>query len=78
MVKIKYYGILKPCMPNVSEDGFWHADAAGKTIEDVLKETGALNNNAGKTLLVNASRKDMSYVLSDGDTLTVMPLVAGG
>ena len=78
MVKIKYYGILKPCLPSIEADGFWHAEVAGKTIGEVLDETGASKSNAGKTLLVNAHRVDTSYVLKDGDTLTVMPLVAGG
>ena len=65
-------------MPGTGEDGFWHADKDGSTIGQVLDETGASGKNVGMTLLVNRVRKDSTYVLKDGDTLTVMPLVAGG
>lgn len=77
MVKIKYYGILKPYLPQVEEDGFWHAEKAGMTIGQVLEETEAAGKVAA-VILVNKVRKDMDYVLQDGDTMTVMPLVAGG
>lgn len=77
MVKIKFYGILKPYMPEVAEDGFWHAEKAGMTIGQIMEETEAAGK-AATVILVNRVRKDMDYVLQDGDTLTVMPLVAGG
>ncbi len=77
MVKIKYYGILKPYLPQVEEDGFWHAERAGMTIGQVLEETEAAGKVAA-VILVNKVRKDLDYVLQDGDTMTVMPLVAGG
>ena len=78
MVKIKFYGIMKPYMPQTEEDGFWHADKAGSTIGQIMDETGASEKNVGVTTLVNRVRKNKDYVLQDGDTLTVMPLVAGG
>lgn len=77
MVKIKYYGILKPYLPQTEEDGFWHAEKAGMTIGEVLEETEAAGRVAA-VILVNKVRKDLDYVLQDGDTMTVMPLVAGG
>ncbi len=77
MVKIKFYGILKPYLPQTEADGFWHAEKAGATIAQVLEETGA-EGNAVMVLLVNRVRKEPDYVLQDGDTLTVMPLMAGG
>ncbi len=77
MVKIKYYGILKPYLPQTEEDGFWHAEKAGMTIGEVLEETEAAGKVAA-VILVNKVRKDLDYVLQDGDTMTVMPLVAGG
>ena len=78
MTKIKFYGIMKKYMPEVAEDGFWHCDGEGKTIGDLLTESGATTEKVGMTILVNRVRKDQEYVLSDGDTVTVMPLVAGG
>ena len=77
MVKIKYFGVLKSCLPEVESDGFWHAEKAGATISEVLEETGAVYEGT-KVLLVNRVRKTEDYVLQDGDTLTVMPLMAGG
>lgn len=78
MVKIRYYGILKPNMPSIEEDGFWHLDQEGLSIEDVLNMTGAGEKEFGMTILVNRRRKERDYVLQDGDVMTVMPLVAGG
>ena len=65
-------------MPEINDDGFWHADKANKTIEELFVETGVDYKNIRMTILVNSYRKDTSYVLQDGDTITVMPLVAGG
>ena len=78
MLKIKYYGFLKKFMPEVAEDGFWNAEKAGMTIEALFAETHVDWKQYRMTVLVNSSRKDVSYILQDGDVLTVMPLVAGG
>lgn len=78
MLKIRYYGFLKKFMPEVSEDGFWYADKANKTVEELFIETGVDYKNIRMTILVNSFRKDISYVLQENDTITVMPLVAGG
>jgi len=78
MLKIKYYGFLKKFMPEVGDDGFWAAQKAGMTIEALFLETQVDWKQYRMTILVNSSRKDVSYVLQDGDVLTVMPLVAGG
>ena len=78
MLKIKYYGFLKKFMPEVDEEGFWNADKAGKSIEELFAETNVDYKQFRMTVLVNSSRKDVSYVLQEGDVLTVMPLVAGG
>ena len=78
MLKIKYYGFLKKFMPEVSEDGFWYADKANKTVEELFIETGVDYKTIRMTILVNSFRKDISYVLQENDTITVMPLVAGG
>ena len=78
MVKVKFYGIMKPYMPQTEEDGFWHADRDGATVGQIMDETGASEKEVAVTILVNRVRKNREYVLHDGDTLTVMPLVAGG
>ncbi len=78
MVKVKFYGIMKPYMPETEEDGYWHADRDGMTVGQIMDETGASEKDVAVTILVNRIRKTQEYVLQDGDTLTVMPLVAGG
>ena len=78
MIKVKFYGIMKPYMPSVEEDGYWHLEKDGLTVGQVLDKTGASEKEVGVTILVNRMRKNKSYVLKDGDVLTVMPLVAGG
>ena len=78
MVKIKYFGILKPCMPQTEEDGYWHADKAGTAIGQILDETEVTGKAENMVILVNKVRKPTDYVLQAGDTMTVMPLVAGG
>ena len=78
MVKIKFFGIMKAYMPETEEDGFWHADRDGVTVGQLMDETGASEKDVAVTILVNKVRKTKEYVLQDGDTLTVMPLVAGG
>ncbi len=78
MLKIKYYGFLKKFMPEVDEEGFWNTQKSGITIEQLFAETGVDYKKFRMTILVNSSRQDVSYVLQDGDVLTVMPLVAGG
>ncbi|MDO5440970.1 MAG: MoaD/ThiS family protein [Bacillota bacterium] len=65
-------------MSETDEEGFWNAEKAGITIEELFAETNVDYKKFRMTILVNSSRKDVSYVLQDGDILTVMPLVAGG
>jgi len=78
MIKIKYYGFLKKFLPEIDSEGFWNADKAGITIEQLFSETDVDYTKIRMTILVNGSRKDVSYVLMDNDVITVMPLVAGG
>lgn len=78
MIKIKYYGFLKKFIPEMDEEGFWNVDKANKTIEELFIETGVDYKNIRMTILVNSSRKDISYVMQENDVITVMPLVAGG
>mgnify|MGYP003292492745 FL=1 len=78
MLRIKYYGFLKKFIPEMDEEGFWNVDRANKTIEELFIETGVDYKNIRMTILVNSSRKDISYVMQENDVITVMPLVAGG
>ena len=78
MIKVKFYGIMKPYMPSVEEDGYWHLEKDGLTVGEILDMTGASEKDVAVTILVNRVRKNKEFVPQDGDILTVMPLVAGG
>ena len=65
-------------MPETDEEGFWCIDKDGLTIADVFELANVPEEYRRATLLVNRVRKSPDYKLCSGDTLTVMPLVAGG
>ena len=65
--------------PEGSDKGVYTAaGAAGMTLSAFLKEAGVEGTGIKYTALVNNSRKSSDYVLCDCDSLTVMPLLAGG
>lgn len=78
MILVKYYGFLKKKLPEIAEDGFWHCPEESISVEALLTQTGIDPDAVMMTILVNRMRKDRTYVLKDGDTVTVMPLSAGG
>lgn len=78
MIRVKFYGIMKPYMPSVEEDGYWHLEEGGLTVGEIMDMTGASEKEVAVTILVNRVRKDKAFIPQDGDILTVMPLVAGG
>ena len=78
MIKIKFFGFLKKFMPETDDEGFWCIDSEGITIAEVFDLANVPEEYRRATLLVNRVRKGTEYKLSSGDTLTVMPLVAGG
>lgn len=78
MIRVKFYGIMKPYMPSIEEDGYWHLAEEGLSVGEIMDMTGASEKEVTVTILVNRVRKDKSFIPQDGDILTVMPLVAGG
>ncbi|MCQ2553086.1 MAG: MoaD/ThiS family protein [Clostridia bacterium] len=78
MVKVKYYGFLSKKLPqDFDEDGFATMQVEGLTVEALLLQTD-VDIKMRMVVLVNEHRELKSYVLKDGDVITVMPLVAGG
>lgn len=78
MVKVKFFGVLSGMMPEKDEGGYWKLDACDRTIEEVLALTSVKNTITRYSTFVNNERKNIDYVLKDGDILTVLPLLAGG
>lgn len=77
-VRVAFLGILKKHQPEADDKGFWHPDAAGKTLEELLASTTLGESGMSTVLLVNGGREKLDYVLRDDDKVQVMPMVAGG
>lgn len=78
MVKVKFFGVLTNMMPEKNEEGFWITDGKGKTIRELLDSSPLRETSVRYTVYVNNERRDTSFILEDSDTLTVLPLLAGG
>lgn len=78
MVKVKFFGVLANKMPEKNDDGFWITDGKGKSVRELLDSSPMKDTNIKYSIFVNNERRDISYTLEDEDTLTVLPLLAGG
>lgn len=78
MVKVKFYGMLAQYMKEKGDEGFWVIPESDLSIDDVLAMTDIASSPYIFVTLVNNARKSRDYVLRDGDTLSLVPLVAGG
>lgn len=78
MVKIKFFGVLAKKMPEKNNEGYWVIDGKGKSISEILDLSLIKEANVNYTLFVNNERKDNTYILEDGDSLNILPLLAGG
>ena len=78
MVKVKFFGVLSNRMPENKDEGYWITEGKGKTIKELLDLTLLKDINVKYSIFVNNERKDSSYVLEDGDILSIIPLLAGG
>jgi len=76
MITIKMMAVLKEFAP---DDGRAVLDyEPGMTVADALGATGIANAKVKYTVMVNNARKTPGDALQDGDTIIVMPLLAGG
>ena len=80
MITMKLLAVLSDCAPSpLDSNGCFNLDyTAGMTVADALERTDIGKTNIKYTVFVNNARKDSSYALVDGDTVMVMPLLAGG
>jgi len=76
MVTLKLLAVLKEYAP---DDGIIELEyTPGMTVADALSKTDVEKTDIKYSLLVNNIRKNPEDVLEDGDTVMVMPLLAGG
>ena len=76
MVTVKLLAVLKEFAPN---DGIIELEfMPGMTIADALAKTDVGSTDIKYSVLVNNARKTLEDAVEDGDTIMVMPLLAGG
>ncbi len=78
MIKVKFLGALAPLLPEKDEEGFWVISQSEITIKDVIAMTAAKDTPFKYSVLVNNQLTTPDYLLKDGDTMLLMPLMAGG
>ena len=79
MINVKLTGQFMKFAPEGSEKGVFTAEfEAGLTLSALLSRLGVEGAGVNYTVLVNNSRKKKDYLLEDSDSITVMPLLAGG
>ena len=78
-INVKLTGQFKELAPEGCENGvFTVRREADLTLSALLSGLGVEGAGVNYTVLVNNLRKPKDYALADSDSVTVMPLLAGG
>ena len=79
MIHVKLTGQFIKLAPEGNNKGFFNTDyESGLTISRLIQRLGVKELRINYSVLVNNTRKPDDYVLSDSDTVLVIPLLAGG
>ena len=78
MISVKLTGQFKTLAPEGSDNGLFDADCRGRPLGELLASLGVDGAGVKYTVIVNNSRAQKGYALQDGDSVIVMPLLAGG
>jgi molybdopterin converting factor small subunit len=78
MINIKLTGQFQALAPEGSENGLFDAGYLDQTLGELLDSLGVEGAGVKYNVLVNNLRKTKDYKLMDGDSVIVMPLLAGG
>ena len=78
MISVKLTGQFKDLAPEGGDNGLFSADCQGLPLGELLASMGVDDTGVKYTVMVNNSRVQKSYALQDGDSVIVMPLLAGG
>lgn len=77
-VKVKLYATLRKYLPGTEiGEAVEFEISEGTTINELLDKIGVENKEI-KITLINGVKKDLEYILKDGDLLVVFPPVGGG
>jgi molybdopterin converting factor small subunit len=84
LIRVKFFGVLAEYMPEKDHYGFWVFAGDGLSVQKVLTLVADCSENKEfithvlYSVFVNNELKGMDEILKDGDTLTIVPLLAGG
>jgi molybdopterin converting factor small subunit len=79
MIKIKLTGEFSKLAPVGNDKGLFAIEyEEGLSLGALLQRLGVAAAGVNYTALVNNSRKTPDYLMQDGDSIIVMPLLAGG
>ena len=79
MIHVKLTGAFVKLAPAGNDNGAFDLECKpGLTIPVFLEQLGILGLGLKYTVLINNARKPQDYVLCDGDSVLIMPLLAGG
>jgi len=78
MISVKLTGQFISLAPEGSENGLFQTESRGADLGGLLASLGVDETGVKYNVLVNNLRKAKDYILQDGDSVIVMPLLAGG
>lgn len=75
--KVRFLGLLKDFQPESDADGVWRVPS-GKTIQDIVDETGVQGGKWEFVITVNGDSVRRSYALADDDEVIFSTIFLGG
>jgi len=79
MIQVKLTGEFTKLAPEGSEKGTFNINyESGLTISQLVTRLGVREKGLKYSVMVNNARKSEDYVLSDSDSVLILPLLAGG
>ncbi|MCL1812067.1 MAG: hypothetical protein FWG29_00945 [Treponema sp.] len=79
MIHVKLTGEFIKLAPEENVKGAFDMDyVSGLPVSKLVTELGVKDLGIKYSVMVNNSRKPEDYVLSDSDTVLIIPLLAGG
>ena len=79
MIHVKLTGEFIKLAPEGNVKGSFDMDCeSGLTVSRLAMDLGVKSSGIKYSVMVNNSRKPEDYVLSDSDSVLILPLLAGG
>ena len=78
MISVKLTGQFRALAPEDCENGAFELEAGRRTLGDLLSSLGVEDAGIKYAVWVNNARKPKDYTPQEGDSIIVMPLLAGG